>query len=109
MKEHMVCLEDLLDVDCLKEKLQRQYIEENTYVAPGKFTKKETLDKLTDIMVAIKAIDPKLSRGDRIFFDVKSILKQCFDQIDALRDRIYFDAYSHPTFKVEETEEENEA
>lgn len=76
-----------------KEEMQRRYVEENKYVPPGLLSREETMEILSDIYHQLATISKqcRLSRGDRIYYDVRGILGSCMDEIQKLNDDIYND------------------
>ena len=67
------------------------HIKENIYVPPNLLSKQETLQALSEVYITIGSIKNPLSRGDRLFFDLKSIIGKALDDIQILIDNVYND------------------
>lgn len=75
----------------MRNQQHESHVKENIYVPPGLLSKQETMQALSKVYTAIGSIGNPLSRGDRLFYDLKSIIDKALDDIQILKDDVYND------------------
>lgn len=83
--------EFIKELEKMRNNHKESHFKENIYVPPGLLSKKETMNALSEVYSAIDSIRNPLSRGDRIFYDLKSIIDKALDDIQILIDDVYND------------------